>query len=571
MRHAKIGLLCLGLGAALSARAALVDGNWTESVFSVNRNTPGDTSGKQHTGLAWAPDGSDRLFVLEKTGRVRILSGSLTTASPTWSTFATMSPIFTNSECGLIGMAFDPDFARNHLVYFFVTVSSSEQQIIRYDASTNTGTGRTVIRDQLPTTGNNHDGGGIGFAADGKLYWSVGDNGAGIGVDNDLTLLASKVGRANRDGTLPSDNPFADGNGPNNDYIFGRGFRNPFTMQIQPSTGQIWLNVVGDGYEQVFVVGRGDHGGYNDYENNQPPPTANEQYITPKIVYRTNGSDTLTITSATRSGNVATFTTSGNHRFRVGTNLTVSGVANASFNQANLYVASVPTATTFTAQQAGADATSSGGQAVTLNQGGCLTGGAFYDATLADATYRGNFFYGDCNSGRINRARINTVTNDVIGVDYWATSISSQVDVAVGPDGGIYYTGTGTNNIYRAMYNVSAQGLVVANQNLRPDEGGEVVTTVRLASAPASDVQVTVARTAGDSDVNLVSGATLTFTPSNWMQPQAVRIGATPDVDLVNDTATVSVSATGLTTIPITVTVLDLVDSSVLIFNNGFE
>lgn len=407
------------------ANATVIDTNWTETVFSVNRNNPGDTSGKQHTGLAWAPDGSDRLFVLEKTGRVRILSGSLTTSTPVWSTFATMTPIVTTSECGLIGMAFDPNFAVNRYVYFFVTTSTSEQQILRYDASTNIGTGRTVIRDQLPTTGNNHDGGGIGFGPDGKLYWAVGDNGSSVGVNNDLISLGSKVGRANRDGSLPADNPFNDGAGSNNDFIYARGFRNPFTMQIQPSTGQIWLNVVGTGYEQIFVVGRADHAGYNSFENNQPAPTATEQYITPKIVYRTNGSDVTTITTAVRSGNVSTITTSAAHRLRVGSNLTISGVADSSFNQSNLYVASTPTASSFTVAQTGADATSSGGQVAGLSQGGCLTGGAFYDATLAPASYSGNFFYGDCNSGRIMRARINTATNAVIGTDYWANGISS--------------------------------------------------------------------------------------------------------------------------------------------------
>ncbi|MEO8671982.1 MAG: PQQ-dependent sugar dehydrogenase [Tahibacter sp.] len=570
MRIVTATLLGTGFGLALSASATVVDPNWTETTFSINRDTPNDTSGKQHTGLAWAPDGSDRLFVLEKTGRVRILSGALSGGTPTWSTFATMTPIYTSSECGLIGIAFDPNFAQNRYVYFFVTVSSSEQQILRYDASTNVGTGRTVIRDQLPTSGNNHNGGGIGFAGDGKLYWSVGDNGNGTGVDNNLTSLGTKVGRANRDGTLPADNPFNDGAGPNNDYIFGRGFRNPFTMQIQPSTGQIWLNVVGDGYEQVFVVGRGSHGGYNDYENNQPAPTATENYITPKIVYTTNGSDTRNVTAVSRSGNVATFTTSAAHRFRVGGNLTISGVTDASFNQINLYIASIPSPTTFTAQQVGPDATSAGGTAVTLNQGGCLTGGAFNDATLASAVYAGNFFYGDCNSGRINRARIDGITNAVLSVDYFATGTSSQVDVASGPDGAIYYTGTSTNNIYRAAFTVSNQALVVGNQNLRIDEGGDVVTSVRLATQPAGNVQVATARSSGDTDVSITGGATLTFSTTNWMQPQTVRMTAATDADGVDDLATVSVTSPSLTAVPIRVTVLDLTASD-LIFANGFQ
>lgn len=553
-----VGVLALSaLIPASSVLATVTDPNWTESVFSAD--------GSSHTGLAWAPDGSDRLFVLEQTGRVRVLSGALSSGVGTWSTFATMSPIHTSFECGLIGMAFDPNFAVNQYVYFFVTTSPSEQQIIRYDASGTTGTGRSVIRGQLPTAGGNHNGGGIGFAGDGKLYWSIGDLAGWVGVDADLSSLAAKVGRANRDGSLPVDNPFDDGAGPNNDFIWARGMRNPFTMQIQPATGSIWLNVVGDGYEQIFLVGRGDHGGYNDYENNQPAG-----FITPRIVYRTNSTDSRPITSAVRSGNVVTFTTSSNHQFRVGGNLTISGVSDTSFNQQNLYVASTPGATTFTALQAGPNATSSGGNAVTLSQGGCVTGGVFYDASLASEAYRGNFFYGDCNSGRIMRARIDPGTNEVLSTNYWASGIAAQVDIAVGPDGALYYVGASTANVYRASFNASAQGLVVGNLNLRIDEGGEVVTTVRLASAPPADVQVTVARASGDSDVNVLVGGALTFTPLNWLRPQVVRIRAAFDPDTVDDSATIFVNSVGLTTIPIQVSVLDLIGPQA-VFANGFE
>ena len=290
MRLISTALLCASLGLPVSVHAAMLDSNWTETTVS--------NDGSVHTGLAWAPDGSDRLFLIEKGGRVRIMSGLTSTGTASWSTFATMTPIYTESECGLIGIAFDPDYVSNRYVYFFVTVSSGEQQIIRYRDNANLGDQRTVVMPGLPTVGNNHDGGGIGFGADGKLYWSIGDLGNGTGVDANLSSLASKVGRANRDGSLPTGNPFDDGAGPNNNYIFARGMRNPFTMQFQPATGLMWLNVVGTSYEQIFVVTSGDHGGYNDFENNQPAPTPSNQYITPRIVYRTNNSDTRTFSGA---------------------------------------------------------------------------------------------------------------------------------------------------------------------------------------------------------------------------------------------------------------------------------
>lgn len=122
--------------------ATLVDTtNFTETQFAL-------VTGGDITGIAWAPDGSNRLFVTRKGGQARIVKDGVLLATP----FATET-VFTNSECGLIGMAFDPGFATNGYVYFFATVSSSEQQIIRYTAVGDTGTNRTVIVPGLPTSG----------------------------------------------------------------------------------------------------------------------------------------------------------------------------------------------------------------------------------------------------------------------------------------------------------------------------------------------------------------------------------------------------------------------------------
>jgi len=194
--------------------------NFAESVFSSNAALA------MATGLAWAPDGSNRLFVILKGGQVQIIKNGVLLGTP----FATITPIFTNSECGLIGICFDPDFVNNHYIYFFVTVSSSEQQIIRYTDVSDVGTSKTLIKGGLATAGQNHDGGSIGFGWDGKIYFAIGDNGNGTGVNADLSSSAAKVSRMNRDGTAPNDNPFFDGAGPNNDYIWARGVRNPFTM-----------------------------------------------------------------------------------------------------------------------------------------------------------------------------------------------------------------------------------------------------------------------------------------------------------------------------------------------------
>lgn len=508
------------------AAAAVVDTiNFTETQFVIS-------AGTDITGIAWAPDGSNRLFVTRKGGQVRIVKDGALLSTP----FATET-VYTAVECGLIGMAFDPGFVTNGYVYFFATVSGSEQQIIRYTAVGDTGTNRTVIVPGLPTVGANHVGGAVGFGPDGMIYWGIGDLGNGTGVDADLTSLASKIGRAHANGGVPDDNPFFDGAGPQNDYIWARGFRNPFTFTWRPETEQLWVNSVGTNFEQVFVVGRGDHAGWNDYENNQPPP-----FIRPVIAYRTNNTQTFTIAGASRSAGVTTFTTS-DHRLPVGTTVTIAGVGDASFN-GTVHVSAVPTPNTFQIAQAGPDATTSGGTATTLNIGGAITGGAFFESTAFPAAYRGDFFFPDFNTGNIVRANI-LPGGPIASVEIWSTNIGSAIDIDVGPDGNLYYARY-QGNIFRASFNATAQGLVVSRRFLRTSEGSIAAFNVRLAMAPAADVSVTVEHTAGDTDLSVTLGASLTFTPANWATPQIVHVSAAQDSETVDSVATITVSSSGL-------------------------
>jgi len=533
-------LLTAACGHGFVAVATTLDSNFRETTYA--------TVGSGVTGMAWAPDGSNRLFITRQSGVVQVVTNGVLVPTA----FATVSPIYTVNECGLDGICVDPNFMQNGYIYLFVTVSSSQQQIIRYTASGNVGINKTVIVSNLPTAGQNHNGGGVGVGPDGKLYWAIGDNGNGTGVDANLTSLASKVGRANLDGTPPTGNPFADGAGSNNDYIWARGFRNPFTMTFQPSTGALWVNSVGTLYEQVFLVNAGDHAGYNDYENNQPAG-----FLTPIIKYRTGDVDVRNIaasTGAARLNNVVNFTTTATHGFRAGEKITIAGVANSSFN-GSVFVAAVPSATTFTANQTGANATSGGGTATTLNQGNAISGGCFYDATVP-AAYRGNFIYGDYGSSRLMRATL-SASNTVATVDYFVTGSNSQIDASVGPDSALYYIEYG-GEIHRLAYtNFASQQILATPMNIRMTEVGQTVLSVRLATQPAGDVTVSIAHSAGSSDISVASGASLTFTPANYSAPQNVVIQAAADADTAEDTATLTVSSSGLTSEAITVYALD--------------
>src|SRR5687767_14168482 len=188
MVRTKLAVVILALIALPEAQAGTgFPAGFSESLFA-----PGLT---EVTGMRWAPDGSNRLFVTRQNGEVRVVANGVLLATP----FAVVDPVLNWSECGLLGIAFDPNFTMNGYVYLFATVSSTEQQIIRYTAIGDTGVDKTIILDQLPTVGDTHNGGGISIGPDGKLYWAIGDNRLTTGHDQDLTSLMCKVGRANLD------------------------------------------------------------------------------------------------------------------------------------------------------------------------------------------------------------------------------------------------------------------------------------------------------------------------------------------------------------------------------------
>ena len=559
MRTALLPAIAILSTLCANAQAAVVDPvNFSEAIYVSDANI-GFT-----TGIDWAPDGSGRLFVIRKGGfggiqpaEVRIVQNGALLATP----FATET-VYTSSECGLIGMCFDPDFANNHYVYFFVTVSASEQQIVRYTDNGNTGINRTVIVPGLPTAGANHDGGAVGIGNDGRLYWAIGDNGNGSGVNADLMSLAAKVGRATRIGTVPSDNPFIDGGGPNNDYIWARGFRNPFTFTFQRSTGQLWVNKVGDSWEEVFLPQAASHAGYNLYENNQPTG-----FLPPVIAYVTNGTtfSNIAASGAVRSSGVVTFTTTAAHPFRKGGQVTIAGVTDVSFNGIFDVASVLPgtpdpqISTRFTVTQAGSDATSGGGTATTQNIGGCITGGCFYDSTAFPAAYRGNYFFGDYNSGRMMRVILD-VMNQPSRVEEFANSLGNHVDMTTGPDGALYYANQSSPGTIRRCAYIGAalpQNIIIQPTAFNVLEGGSSIFSVRLRTAPAADVTVTTSRFSGDTDLTVSSGASLVFTPVNFSVPQLVTIAAAQDPDTVNDSAVFRVTAPAIATYDLTVNGID--------------
>lgn len=251
MRHHRIwvGLVVLigfaftGVIGGLSAQERALPANFTEVLYGSGISNA--------TAMAFAPDG--RLFVLQQSGEVRIIpaGGGAALATP----FLTLD-VDDFFERGLLGIAFDPDFASNNHVYLYYTDGTSSprhNQLSRFTANGNVAAPNSEfpIRQFDDLSAGNHNGGAIHFGPDGKLYVAVGDNAVG---DNAQTLanLHGKILRYNPDGTIPSDNPFYNTASGRNRAIWALGLRNPYTFAFQPGTGRMFINDVGQGtWEEI--------------------------------------------------------------------------------------------------------------------------------------------------------------------------------------------------------------------------------------------------------------------------------------------------------------------------------
>ena len=171
--------------------------------------------------MAFAPDG--RLFFTEKnTGKIRIMLDDKVFERP----FLTL-PVYVASEQGLLGIAVDPRFGENHFVYTYYTLRDNKTELTynrlsRFTDDNNTAEGEKVLLDKIPADpGGQFAGGAIGFGADDRLYVTVGYGGDLASAQNKTSLLG-KVLRINRDGTIPSDNPFP------GSPVYSLGHRNMF-------------------------------------------------------------------------------------------------------------------------------------------------------------------------------------------------------------------------------------------------------------------------------------------------------------------------------------------------------
>ena len=210
----------------------------------------------QPTATTFLPDG--RMLLLQKGGEVLIVNPETGATS----TYMTITDLDTAGEEGLIDLTLDPNFQQNNYIYLYYTPESSgKNRIARFTHQENGGGLQStadpssefvVWEDNSERKSNFHHGGGLDFGPDGKLYLTIGEEVDGNQAQ-DLTEAGGSVIRVNKDGTIPQDNPFVDGQGGNVDAICAYGLRNPFRAEwdLQAENPRYYIAEVGGNQQSV--------------------------------------------------------------------------------------------------------------------------------------------------------------------------------------------------------------------------------------------------------------------------------------------------------------------------------
>jgi glucose/arabinose dehydrogenase/PKD repeat protein len=255
----------------LTARARDAAGNQTTSTgVSVTTTNPGFVNEvvvpgiAAATTLAFLPD--RRMLVGELTETIWVVQPGASQPDPT--PFLQLDGSRLSNEQGLLDILVDPNFAQNghyYISYTRATSSGNHHRVSRFTASGNTTVpgSEVALWEDPDGAAVGHLGGSLAFGNDGKLYISTGDNWTPADAQR-LDIPRGKILRINKDGTIPTDNPFYDGAGPNRDEIWAYGLRNPFRMSIDPVTGKMYIGDVGSdpSAEELNVGVRGANYGW---------------------------------------------------------------------------------------------------------------------------------------------------------------------------------------------------------------------------------------------------------------------------------------------------------------------
>ncbi|MDF1698969.1 MAG: PQQ-dependent sugar dehydrogenase [Saprospiraceae bacterium] len=220
--------------------------------------------------------GDDRLFIVERSGYIKIIDGS---GSVLPEPFIDIDDLVRNSnnqdERGLLGLAFHPEYENNGYLFLNYIDNSNNTNIVRYEVDqdnpnlVNLESRELIMEIEQPFS--NHNGGCLKFGADGYLYIGLGDGGAGndpINAGQDKETLLGKMLRIDIDNGLPysvpTDNPFVNDE-TILDEIWALGLRNPWRYSFDRETGDLWIGDVGQTAIEEIDFQSGDSEGGENY------------------------------------------------------------------------------------------------------------------------------------------------------------------------------------------------------------------------------------------------------------------------------------------------------------------
>jgi glucose/arabinose dehydrogenase len=257
-----------------------------------------------------AGDGSNRLFVVEKNGTIKVYANDYSSLG----TFLTVSDVSSAAnEEGLLSIAFHPEYYANGFFWVFYTNSNGNLEVARYNVSAGNvnlaDPNSKIIVLTITHPFSNHNGGEMHFGDDGYLYISTGDGGSSgdpNGNGQNTSTLLGKILRINVSlgntvpyYSIPSDNPFG-----NEVYVYG--LRNPFRWSFDRYTKDMWIGDVGqNAWEEVDYLPAnaisGKNLGWNCYEGSNPyQPTGCTGIYTNPIYEYANGSTTRSVIGGIR-------------------------------------------------------------------------------------------------------------------------------------------------------------------------------------------------------------------------------------------------------------------------------
>ncbi len=229
-----------------------------------------------------AGDGSDRVFVIDQTGKILVVPND--PSATTTSVFLDITGEVTyasGGEMGLLGLAFHPQYASNgyFFVYYVTTTTERIARLSRFNVSAGDPNAADPASEkvllEISEREVNHNGGGLCFDGNGYLCVGVGDEGGAGDVYNnaqDRTTLQGSVLRIDVDqnaGTppyygIPPDNPFAGNSSGYREEIYTYGMRNPWRISYDAPTDRLWIADVGQAkWEEIDIATPGGNYGWD--------------------------------------------------------------------------------------------------------------------------------------------------------------------------------------------------------------------------------------------------------------------------------------------------------------------